>query len=41
MKHLYILLLLALLPGKGYAQKSIMRLTQPTLMHEVRETPSP
>lgn len=23
------------------AQKSIMRLTQPTLMHEVRETPSP
>ncbi len=30
-----------LLSANGYAQKGIMRLTQQTLMHEVRETPSP
>ena len=30
-----------LLSTNGYAQKGIMRLTQQTLMHEVRETPSP
>lgn len=30
-----------LLTINGYAQKSIMHLTLPTLMHEVRETPSP
>ena len=30
-----------LLTANGNAQKSILRLDQPTLMHEVRETPSP
>ena len=30
-----------LLTANGNAQKGIMRLTQQTLMHEVRETPSP
>lgn len=40
MKHIYLLLLF-FLPCQGSAQKSILRLTQPTLMHEVRETPSP
>ena len=38
----YILLLFSiLLSANGYAQKGIMRLSQQTLMHEVRETPSP
>ena len=43
MKQRYYLLLLftALLSGTGYAQKSVMHLSQSTLMHEVRETPSP
>ena len=40
MKHLFLLITL-ILSSQGYAQKSILRLTQPTLMHEVRETPSP
>lgn len=35
------LLFTILLSANGYAQKGIMRLTQQTLMHEVRETPSP
>ena len=35
------LLFTLLLFANGYAQKGIMRLTQQTLMHEVRETPSP
>ena len=35
------LLFTILLSANGYAQKAIMRLTQQTLMHEVRETPSP
>lgn len=35
------LLFTILLSASGYAQKGIMRLTQQTLMHEVRETPSP
>ena len=30
-----------MLSYSGYAQKSILRLSQQTLMHEVRETPSP
>ena len=34
------LLFTILLSASGYAQKGIMRLTQQTLMHEVRETPS-
>lgn len=42
MKTYYYLLLLTLLSPTGVkAQKSILKLTQPTLMHEVRETPSP
>lgn len=41
MRQLSILLLALLLPLGGRAQKSILRLTQPTLMHEVRQTPSP
>ena len=43
MKQRYYLLLLftALLSGTGYAQKSVMHLSQSTLMHEVRDTPSP
>ena len=43
MKQRYYLLLLftALLSGTGYAQKNVMHLSQSTLMHEVRETPSP
>ncbi len=42
MKHIsYYLLLLALLPWSVSAQKHIMRLTQPTLMNEVRVDPSP
>lgn len=40
MKHFYFLLFL-LLSCEGYAQKGILRLSQPALMHEVRETPSP
>lgn len=40
MKHL-ILLLSFLLPYQAYAQESILRITHPTLMHEVRKTPSP
>ena len=35
------LLFTLLLFANGYAQKGIMHLTQQTLMHEVRETPSP
>ena len=35
------LLFTILLSANGYAQKGIIRLTQQTLMHEVRETPSP
>ena len=38
---IFSLLLGILLSTNGYAQKGIMRLTQQTLMHEVRETPSP
>lgn len=40
MKH-FIYLLLIFLPYQVNAQKSILRLTQSTLMHEVRQTPSP
>lgn len=41
-KTIFLLLLLALLcPIGSSAQKSILKLTQPTLMHEIRETPSP
>lgn len=37
----YICLLFSLLlSANGYAQKGIMHLSQQTLMHEVRETPS-
>lgn len=36
----FFLLILSCL-SNGYAQKSILRLNQSTLMHEVRETPSP
>ena len=35
------LLFLLLVPSASSAQKAIMRLTDPTLMHEVRATPSP
>ena len=43
MKQRYCIFLLfaAMLSYSGYAQKSILRLSQQTLMHEVRETPSP
>lgn len=37
----YLLLVIILLSGNGYAQKSILKLSQPTLMHEIRETQSP
>lgn len=37
----YFLFAALLSSASAGAQKSIMRLTQPTLMHEVRETPSP
>ena len=40
-RYTIFLLFIVLLSVNGYAQKSIMRLSQPTLMHEVRETPSP
>ena len=40
-RHHIFLLFVAMLSYSGYAQKSILRLSQQTLMHEVRETPSP
>ena len=40
-RYYIFLLFVAMLSYSGYAQKSILRLSQQTLMHEVRETPSP
>lgn len=39
-RYYIFLLFVAMLSYSGYAQKSILRLSQQTLMHEVRETPS-
>ena len=39
-RYYIFLLFVAMLSYSGYAQKSILRLSQQTLMHEVRETPT-